>query len=133
MIEFALEALSQLQNEASTYPLGVQNWMKLMAISFLLSILFAYSKNGARWILGAFVINILGLIAGKMLFPELSRAEIGTVVHLLAWPIILCMIWRPSSRPKFVLRGAGLFSSGYLVWLITKKSEVRVLHLLLNN
>lgn len=61
MFEPALEAISQLQYEASTYPLGVQNWMKLMAISFLISIPFAYSKSGARWILAAFIINIFRL------------------------------------------------------------------------
>ena len=122
MFEPALEAISQLQYEASTYPLGVQNWMKLMAISFLISIPFAYSKSGARWILAAFVINILGLIGGKILFPELTRAEIGTYVHLLAWTIILWMIWRPSNRPQFTLRGTGIFSGGYLVWLIWASS-----------
>ena len=118
MFESALEVISQLQLEASSYPLGVQAWMKLMAISFLLSILFVYSKSGARWVLVAFIANILGLIVGKMLFPEWTRAEIGTHVHLLAWPIILWMIWRPGSRPQIAFSGKGLLSGAYLVWLI---------------
>ncbi|MFT5572246.1 MAG: hypothetical protein ACI9FR_001169 [Cryomorphaceae bacterium] len=48
MFEPVLEAINQLQLEASSYPLCTQTWMKLMAISFLTSVIFVYSKSGAR-------------------------------------------------------------------------------------
>lgn len=118
MIELVAEAISQLQNEASSYPPGVQIWMRIMAVSFLLSIVFVYAKVGARWILTAFVLNIIGLIAGKILLPEFSRSEIGTYVHLLFWPLMLWMIWKPSSRPSITLNAKSVFDSSYLIWLI---------------
>lgn len=94
MLEVFTEAVNALQSESASYPKNVQIWMKLMGISFLASIFFAYSKTGARWILLALVLNILGLIIGKVVFPDASRTVIGTGVHLIFWPPILWAVWR---------------------------------------
>ena len=117
MLEIVTEAVTALQSETASYPKNVQIWMKLMGISFLVSIFFAYSKSGARWILLALVSNILGLIIGKVVFPDASRTVIGTCVHLLFWPPILWAVWRsvrvlsPSRDIK------GYLDWVYFIWL----------------
>ena len=94
MLELFTEAVTALQSETASYPDNVQIWMKLMGMSFLASVFFVYSKAGARWILLALVCNILGLIIGKVVFPDASRTVIGTCVHLLFWTPILWAVWR---------------------------------------
>ena len=63
------------QAEAATYSQGVRIWMGIMSVAFLSSVIFAPWKAGARWILAATVVNILGLIFIKTWFPGLSRTE----------------------------------------------------------
>ena len=60
MLDLVTEAVTALQAETSTYPQNVQIWMKLMAVSFLVSIVFVYSRVGARWILAR---NTMGRVA----------------------------------------------------------------------
>ena len=55
MLELITEAVTALQSETAPYPDNVQLWMKLMGLSFLASLLFVYSKAGARWILARVV------------------------------------------------------------------------------
>ena len=88
-----------------------------MGVSFLFSIVFLYSKPGARWIFAALVLNILGLILGKIAFPDVSRTVIGTIVHLVFWPAILWAVWRPSRHLLFPQEGTSLFNGIYIVWL----------------
>lgn len=87
-----------------------------MAVTFLLSIAFIRFRTGARWVLAAFVVNMVGLIAIKTVFPDLLRHEIGTVVHLLFWPIALLMIWRPGNRADHRFHGS-VIQRVYVVWL----------------
>ena len=117
MLDLMNDAITALQAETTTYPQNVQIWMKLMAGSFLVSIIFVYSKTGARWILAAFVLNGLGLVIGKMLFPEVSRTLIGTSVHILFWPLILGAVWRGSKQLSLSRQANSLFDWAYIVWL----------------
>ena len=57
MLDLITEAVSALQAETSSYSGNVQIWMKVMGASFLASIVFVYSKSGARWILAALILN----------------------------------------------------------------------------
>jgi hypothetical protein len=91
--------------------------MKVMGVSFLFSIVFLYSRPGARWIFAALVLNILGLILGKIVFPDVSRTVIGTIVHLVFWPAILWAVWRSSRHLLFPQEGTSLFNWIYIVWL----------------
>jgi len=117
MLDLVREAVTALQQETVTYPQNVQIWMKLMGGSFLASIVFVYSRVGARWILAALVLNIVGLVVGKMIFPELSRTVIGTCVHILFWPAILWAVWRSVEHLSFSRDVNGLFDWAYIVWL----------------
>lgn len=117
MLELVSQAVTALQAETANYPDGVQTWMRLMGLSFAISIAFVYSRAGARWILAALILNILGLVIGKMLFPELSRTVIGTCVHLLFWPAILWMVWRSVKARSHAQNKTGLFHTIYLAWL----------------
>jgi predicted anti-sigma-YlaC factor YlaD len=117
MFEPILEAITQLQLEASSYPSGVQIWMKVMAVSFLGSLLFVYSKKGARWILAAFVINVVGLIVVKTIFNDLTRTEIGTYIHLIFWTPILFLVWKSKSRPTLSKGTSSIANLGYLAWI----------------
>ena len=117
MFEPILEAITQLQLEASSYPSGVQIWMKVMAVSFLGSLLFVYSKKGARWILAAFVINVVGLIVVKTIFNDLTRTEIGTYIHLIFWTPVLLLVWKSKSRPTLSKGTSSIANLSYLVWI----------------
>ena len=117
MLEIVSEAMQALQAETTTYPQGVQIWMKVMGLSFLASILFVYAKTSARWILAALVLNLLGLLVGKVLFPEASRTEIGTFVHLAFWLPILYWIWRPGQRLSFSQDVTTAYDWAYAIWL----------------
>jgi hypothetical protein len=117
MLDLITEAVTALQVETSSYSGSVQIWMKVMGLSFLASLLFVYSKTAARWILAALILNILGLIVGKILFPELSRTVIGTYVHILFWPALLWAAGR-SIVPLILSQKVNvLFDWIYIVWL----------------
>ena len=117
MLDLVLKAVTALQTETASYPDHIQIWMKIMGVSFLFSIIFLYSRPGARWVFAALVLNILGLILGKMAFPEESRTVIGTIVHLLFWPAILCAVWRSSRHLLYSREGTSFFNWIYIVWL----------------
>ena len=117
MLELVSEAVHALQAETTSYPQGVQIWMKVMGLSFLASVLFVYAKPGARWILAALVLNLLGLLVGKMIFPEASRTEIGTFVHIVFWLPILCALWIPQQRLTFTRDVSSVFDWIYAIWL----------------
>ena len=117
MFEPIIQAFTQLQLEASSYPAGVQIWMKVMAFSFLVSLFFVYSKKGARWILAAFVINVVGLVVVKTLFNDLSRTEIGTYLHLVFWTPILFLVWNSKNRPSFSKATSSITNLSYIIWI----------------
>ena len=119
MLDVLTDAFLALQAEASSYPELVRIWMRIRAISFIVSVVFIRSQSGARWILAAFLVNITGLIAGKVVFPDLSRTLTGTGIHLIFWPIALWAVWRPAARPSLnSLRGVfDRFYGAWLVWI----------------
>jgi hypothetical protein len=117
MIEIIADAVTALQAEVKGYPEGVQIWMKVMAVTFLTSIFFVYKHTGARWFLLAFVINIIGLIAGKILFPDATRTIIGSFVHVFFWTPILWAVWRPTSWRSLASTRNNKLNWLYLVWL----------------
>lgn len=116
-LELVSEAMQALQSETNTYPQGVQIWMKVMGLSFLASVFFVYAKTGARWVLAALLLNLLGLLVGKMLFPEASRTEIGTFVHIAFWLPILVALWLPQHRLSIARDVRSAFDWVYAVWL----------------
>jgi hypothetical protein len=117
MLDLVREAVTALQAETATYPQNVQIWMKLMGVSFLASIIFVRSRVGSRWILAALLLNILGLVLGKMTFPDESRTVIGTYVHILFWPAILWAVWRTVKHLSFSWEANSPFGLAYIVWL----------------
>ncbi len=117
MLELITESIAALQNETAHYPQSVQVWMKLMGMSFMASLVFIYSKPGARWILLALILNILGLIIGKILFPDASRTAIGTIVHILFWPAILWAVSRTFKQISLSREQNTLYDWVYIVWL----------------
>lgn len=98
MFEIVLETISTLMDEAATYPDEVRAWMRLIAFSLFISVIFVTAKSGARWVLAIAVMTAMGMIIGKMAFPDLARATIGTTLHLVLWPFVLVALWRPSER-----------------------------------
>jgi hypothetical protein len=117
MLDLVREAVTALQAETTTYPQNVQIWMKLMGFSFLASIVFVYSKVGARWVLAALLLNVLGLVIGKMVFPDESRTVIGTYVHVLFWPAILWAVVRSFKQLSLSRETNSLFDRVYIAWL----------------
>ena len=117
MLDLVTEAVRALQEETSSYPQSVQIWMKLMGVSFLASIVFIHSRVGARWILAALLLNILGLIVGKMTFPDESRTVIGTYIHVMFWPAILWAVWRSVEHLSLSREANNRFDWAYIVWL----------------
>jgi hypothetical protein len=117
MLDLITNAVTALQAETASYPHAVQVWMKVMGFSFLASLVFVHSKNGARWIFAALVLNIVGLVIGKVAFPDESRTVIGTVVHLLFWPAILWAVWRSARQLSFSRHQNSTFDWIYIVWL----------------
>ena len=117
MIELASNAVSALQSETANYPKNIQLWMKLMAVSFVASIIFVYAKTGARWVLLAFALNVFGLVVGKILFPDASRTTIGTTVHILFWFPILWAVLRSFKQISFSRTENALYDWAYIVWL----------------
>lgn len=91
--------------------------MKLMGMSFLASVVFIYAKSGARWVLLALVLNVVGLIIGKIIFPDASRTAIGTTVHILFWPAILWAVSRTLKQLSLSRQQNTVFDWAYIVWL----------------
>lgn len=117
MLDIVREAVTALQNETATYPQNIQIWMKLMGVSFVASIVFVRSTVGSRWILAALLLNIFGLVLGKITFPDESRTVIGTYVHILFWPAILWAVWRSVEHLSFSRQANSFFDWAYITWL----------------
>ena len=117
MLELIAETMGALRAESSLYPAWVQIWMKVMGFSFLAGILFVLNKKAARWFVAAAILNIIGLVVGRLLFPDATRAAIGTVVHLLIWAPILWAVWRTAIRPAISSVPNGWYERIYLAWL----------------
>jgi hypothetical protein len=117
VLDMVTSAITALQAETTSYPDAVQVWMKVMGVSFLCSLVFVRSRAGARWILFALVLNLTGLVIGKMVFPDLSRTIIGTYVHILFWPAILWAVWISARQLSFSRQQNRTFDWIYIIWL----------------
>lgn len=126
MLDLIREAISSLQNETLAYSQGVQLWMKVMGFSFLFSVVFIHKKAAARWILAALILNILGLITGKIIFPNESRTIIGTYVHLIFWPPILWAVWRTFRGQSRAQNFNSLFEGAHTIWLIWASTLITI-------
>lgn len=92
--------------------------MKVMGVSFLASVIFIRSRVGARWIFAALALNLIGLVVGKMAFPDASRTVIGTCVHLLFWPAILWAVWRSPRQLPLSRHQNRAVDWIYIAWLV---------------
>lgn len=128
MHEELMEAISILTDEASAYSGGVRMWMRLMAASLFFSIIFVLHKGGARWVLAIAVITAMGMVIGKVIFPELPRATIGTTLHLVLWPFVLVALWRSSERKIVVATKIDIAHRFWRYWV----SALVILSLLLD-
>jgi len=117
MLDLITNAVTALQAETTSYPHGVQIWMKVMGVSFLASVVFVRSRTGARWIFAALILNIMGLVLGKIAFPSESRTVIGTYVHILFWPPILWAVWGSTKQLLFSRKQNRTLDWIYIVWL----------------
>ena len=100
MMDALREAMTALSSEAAEYSNGVRVWMKIMMISFFSGLAFTPWRREARWIVGIMAVTALCLIIFKALLPDVPRAVIGSVVHLVLWPVALVIAWAPGARAK---------------------------------
>jgi len=117
MIETLAEAMSALQTETAAYPDGVRIWMRVMGLSLFISVLFTPWKSGARWVLVITIATAMGLIVGKVLFPEVTRDLIGQVLHLLLWPFALYALWRSLERSAVVVSKVDVVYRFWRYWV----------------
>jgi hypothetical protein len=113
------EALHALQAEAAGYSGGVRLWMRIMAVSFFAGIFFVPWRREAMWVVLMAVATLALLIVGKSLNPDLSRSLLGSVIHLVLWPLVLWVLWSPGARDQRRARGSqSRWHYAYLGWLI---------------
>lgn len=116
MIETVTDAITALQTEAAAYPATVRTWMQVMAISFFAGIVFVPWRRGALWIVAAAAATWVALVFAKMLWPDLARADAGTVVHLVLWPVALVALWRAEAL-HWSLSLWTLLYNGWSIWV----------------
>jgi hypothetical protein len=101
--------------------------MRVMALSFLGGLLFVRWWRDAWWIVLMMVATLLLLIVGKIVAPDLSRSVIGSVVHLLLWPLALAAVWSRGARSRRSsgpVQGFGL--RAFQLWLIWVSALIAV-------
>lgn len=116
-MEIIQASWNMLQAEAASYHWGVQIWMRVMATSFAIGLVFAPWRSGARWIVAAMIVNLIGLISIKAAYPHFSRAEIGMFIHLVFWSFALRMVWRNDARDALKKLPTSVTNRIYLIWL----------------
>lgn len=119
MIITLYDAMNALQAEAGTYSDGVRVWMRIMGLSFFAGILFVPWRRDALWVVLMAVATFVLLVVGKSLDPALSRSLLGSVIHLILWPLTLWMLWSPGARNRRRANGRqGYWDHTFLGWLI---------------
>lgn len=126
MLEFGetaqtlMSARLALQAEAQAYPTGVRIWMGVMATLFFGGIVFTPWRVQARYVVGVMVATFVALVIGKAVWPEIARATIGAIAHLVLWsPLLFVLVW---DRVRELSRSVGrsrTFDTIYGVWLYT--------------
>lgn len=113
------DAMNALQAEADGYSEGVRIWMRIMAVSFFAGILFAPWRREALWVVLMAVATLALLVAGKSIDPALSRSLLGSIIHLIVWPLALWMLWSPAARDRRLRnRPQSYWHHVFLGWLI---------------
>ena len=113
------QALAAVRAEATTYPLGVRIWMAIMASVFFSSIAFVRWKIEARVVLASTLSTIAFLVAAKMLWPAVGRAQAGAMIHLALWsPLLVYLVrtrWRSTANAA---APSGTFERAFGVWAL---------------
>jgi len=94
MPDLITDAIATLRLEASGYTLAVQVWMKIMAASFFSGLIIAWWDRRALWIGAMAALTVLLLILAKIIYPDVTRATAGAVIHLVLWPLCVLGVWR---------------------------------------
>ena len=119
MMDALREAMTALSSEASEYSDGVRVWMKIMMVSFFSGLAFTPWRREARWIVGIMAVTALCLIIFKALLPDVPRAMIGSVVHLVLWPVALVIAWAPGARAnRKTSDSESVWGRLFLSWLL---------------
>jgi hypothetical protein len=125
-MEIIQSSWNMLQAEAASYHWGVQIWMRVMATSFAIGLVFAPWRSGARWIVAALIVNLIGLISIKAAYPNFSRADIGTFIHLIFWSFAMRMVWKKDARDALKKLPTSAINRIYLIWLIWASAVMTV-------
>ena len=107
------EAFAAFQADAAQYPAAVGIWMRVMGISYVSGLIFAWRYPRALWIVAAAALTFGGLILVKMIDPTIPRGVSGAWIHLLSWPVLLVLVWW--RQPLWA--GPG-FAAVYSIWRI---------------
>ena len=119
MMDALREAMTALSSEAAEYSDGVRVWMKIMMVSFFSGLAFTPWRREARWIVGIMAVTALCLIIFKALLPDVPRAVIGSVVHLVLWPVALVIAWAPGARAnRKTSDSESVWGRLFLSWLL---------------
>jgi hypothetical protein len=109
------DAMNALQAEAASYSHGVRIWMRIMAASYFAGIFFAPWRREAL------------LVVGKVLDPTLTRSVLGSVIHLILWPLTLFLLWSPEARNRRRTNYPhGLWYYAFRAWLIWVTSLIMI-------
>lgn len=124
MLEFGetaqtlMSARLALQAEAQAYPTGVRIWMGVMATLFFGGIVFTPWRVQARYVVGVMIATFVALVVGKAVWPEIARATIGAIVHLVLWsPLLFVLVWDRVREFRRSVGGSRMFDTIYGVWL----------------
>lgn len=113
------DAVNALQAETGNYSEGVRIWMRIMAVSYFSGIVFVPWRREAAWVVLMAVFTFVFLVIGKMLDPSLTRSFLGSVIHLILWPLTLLLLWSPGARNRRRDRLSHEFwRSVYSCWLV---------------
>ncbi len=120
------EAIASLRLEAAAYPMAVQVWMKIMAVSFLSGLIIAWWDRRALWIAAMAAATAALLLLAKIAYPDVSRSTAGAIIHLGLWPVCALIIWRPVASGQMAFQ----FWRYWVSALITLSLVLDLRHLL---
>ena len=78
MFDFFQQTFGALKADAAGLSLGVQIWMKGIALSMLLGFVMAIFDRRALWIGMGMLMIIVSLFVVKGIWPDVPRGQIGT-------------------------------------------------------
>ena len=103
------ELMNQLNEQMLVLPQWVQYWMNWMMFIFLVSVVFVWKFNAARYVFAAF---ILTMPVGLLVFYFTHNAHLLGITHLILWaPLLFGLLKYEIKRDDFS------FASLYGIWL----------------